>query len=324
MSSLGVVIFTYDRPSHLDQLLRTYYQNRTPRLLPTTIYMDAPRNVVSEKAQIEIKKIIHSYNEIYKNLTLIKRKKNLGSKMNITSGITESFKYFNKLIILEDDLVLSEYFLEYMSDGLEYFEGSKQVYHVSGCSLIENTPTLDPYFTMYMNCWGWGTWRDKWEQICLNAASHKYDMNEEEVRDFNLNNSHDFHRQLLENRNGMISTWAILWYACIFKNNGLCLSPGISLVNNSGNDGSGERHGKIMPIPFTDQVPSSCYPEDIKEDQNARELLVQYFQNQRSSLAEIIKNIVYCLPARFQRPTLRLLMLVRYRLDIARKKRLWR
>jgi hypothetical protein len=266
MNNLGVVIFTYDRPDHLERLLYTYYKNQISVLLPTTIYMDAPKSSEAKKAQIKTTKIINRYNDVFKNIKLIKRKINLGSKMNIITGITESFDNFKKLIILEDDLVLSENFLEFLSVCLEYFEGSEYVYHISGCSLIENTPTLDPYFTKYMNCWGWGTWKDKWQQLCPSSRSYKYDMNKDEIYNFNFDNSHDFHRQLYENRKGMISTWAILWYACIFKNDGLCLSPGISLVDNKGNDGSGERHGKVMPIPFVDQKPSMQFPSEIEEN----------------------------------------------------------
>ena len=323
MKNLGVVIFTYDRPDHLNELLNTYYKNKISTHLPTTVFMDAAKDTSAAKKQLEIAKIVRKYNQIHGNLELIQREDNLGSKVNIMTGITESFEKFNKLIILEDDLILSENFLEFLSVSLEYFEGSEYVYHISGCSLIENTPTLDPYFTQYMNCWGWGTWKDKWEKLCVNPNSRQYDMTKDEIHKFNFNGSHDFYRQIYENRKGIISTWAILWYASIFKNEGLCLSPGFSLVDNRGNDGSGERHGKVMPIPFVGQQPSMQFPSEIEENKKAREHLIKYFKSQKNVASELVKNIVYLFPLRFQKPSIRFLMSVRCRIDRVREKVRW-
>jgi hypothetical protein len=37
------------------------------------------------------------------------------------------------------------------------------------------------------------------------------------IREFNFDNTTNFWKQVLLNRNGEINTWAIYWYATIFK-----------------------------------------------------------------------------------------------------------
>jgi hypothetical protein len=45
--------------------------------------------------------------------------------------------------------------------------------------------------------------------------------------------------QVVASKQGKINTWAIFWYATIFKQNGLCLCPSLSYVRNIGH-GDGE------------------------------------------------------------------------------------
>ena len=49
---------------------------------------------------------------------------------------------------------------------------------------------------------------------------------------------------IIENKENKINTWAIFWYATIFKQNGLCLNPTQTFVENIGHDGSGVHCGE--------------------------------------------------------------------------------
>ncbi len=68
---------------------------------------------------------------------------------------------------------------------------------------------------------------------------------------FNYGKTLLFHNQLEANISGEIKTWAILWYATVNFNKGLCLTPKYSLVNNIGMDGSGVHCGENV---FYDNV----------------------------------------------------------------------
>ena len=92
-----------------------------------------------------------------------------------------------------------------------------------------------------MSCWGWGTWKDRWNKIERdhNFYYNKLQKNSKLLSSFNYDNTLAFHRQLEGNISGKIKTWAILWFSAVFFNKGLCVTPKFSLVENIGLDGSG-------------------------------------------------------------------------------------
>src|SRR5690606_37535038 len=74
-----------------------------------------------------------------------------------------------------------------------------------------------------------------------------------------------FLKQLEENINGKIKTWAVKWHFSIQLADGLCLRPGRSLVRNIGLDGTGDNSGvtknydvepsekvEVRPVPVVD------------------------------------------------------------------------
>ena len=60
-----------------------------------------------------------------------------------------------------------------------------------------------------------------------------------EISEFDLNDTGLFWSQILKNATSKINTWAIFWYATIFKHGGLCVNPYFSYSSNIGFDGSG-------------------------------------------------------------------------------------
>ncbi len=90
-----------------------------------------------------------------------------------------------------------------------------------------------------MNCYGWATWADRWRYFEKNPKKIVQEFSRKDIRRFNLEGGKKFWKQLKANKKGKISTWAIFWYATIFKNQGLCLNPSHSFVRNIGFDSSG-------------------------------------------------------------------------------------
>ncbi|MFT6127432.1 MAG: hypothetical protein ACJAVA_001922 [Flavobacteriaceae bacterium] len=63
-----------------------------------------------------------------------------------------------------------------------------------------------------------------------------------------------------------MNTWAIFWYATVFKREGLSLHPSKSLVNNIGHDSSGDNCGESTI--YCSQVhdkPVVIFPDKISE-----------------------------------------------------------
>lgn len=179
------------------------------------------------------------------DVKVIERISNVGLAENIIDGVTQVVNEYGRVIVLEDDLVTSPYFLNFMNDSLEFYKYEKKVWHISGWNYpIDPEGLPETFFWRVMNCWGWATWSDRWQHFERNPEKLISEFSKEEIMLFNLNGSHDFWRQVRGNVEGRLKTWAVFWYATIFKNHGLCLNPTQTMVNNIGHDGSGSNCSK--------------------------------------------------------------------------------
>ena len=69
---------------------------------------------------------------------------------------------YGKVVVLEDDLVTSPYFLKFMNDGLNIYEEEEKVISVHGYVYpIKGLPEI--FFLRGADCWGWATWKRGWD-----------------------------------------------------------------------------------------------------------------------------------------------------------------
>lgn len=141
---IALALFAYNRPKYLKKAIKTHV---IPAGLDTYAFVDK-----SDK-QKEVIDIIHNaglYNVI------LPRQEHYGLNRNIREGIDWVLQDHDAVIVLEDDLLLSDDALFYLKSNLEHLV-HPNIYAVS-CH--EGKP-LDERF----RCWAWGTWKDKWEKI---------------------------------------------------------------------------------------------------------------------------------------------------------------
>lgn len=231
----AIAIFTYQRIDSLKKLIKSLKKNTETKNSSVYFFCDGPKN---EREKINTKKIIFFLKGIkfFKNKKIILRKSNYGLKKNIINGINKVLKRHKTIIVLEDDLIVSKYFLHYMNSSLIKYYKNKKIYHINGWSFkVDINNKFDVYFSKYMNCWGWGTWKNKWS--LLNKKSvllSSLNWDKKKINEFNIGSSINLYNQLTRNYYKKINTWAIFWYATIFQNKGICLTPNYSLVKNCG------------------------------------------------------------------------------------------
>jgi len=194
----------------------------------------------------------------------------LGVADSIIDGVTTIVNQYGKVIVLEDDLVTSPYFLTFMNDALNFYQEEEKVWHVSGWNYPINSDGLDDAFLWrVMNCWGWGTWSDRWQHYERDVNSDMSAFSNSEIKKFNLDGVENFFAQMEANKQKKIKTWAVFWYACIFKNKGLCLNPVQTFVDNIGHDGSGVNCGEVKE--YTDSLnmkENFLFINEMNEDVN--------------------------------------------------------
>lgn len=271
-----IVVFACNRPEHLYKLLKSLEINPISRNSDIYFYIDQPQN---SKDNSDNNKTIDLVNEDwdFKNKFVIVREFNFGLQKNIIDGVTDVISEHGKAIILEDDLEVSSDFLNFMNESLNKYQNDKDVWHVTGFNYkIPAISAKGSFFTTHMNCWGWGTWDDRWVHIQNNMVNkiHKNKIKKFNFGNLILNN----YNQLILNEKGQIKTWAIYWYQTIFLNHGLCLMPNKSLVYNNGFDGSGIHTSKSgYKLSKLNHKKVSTLPNKIKESLTYKFLLKYYF-----------------------------------------------
>ena len=270
-----IAIFCYNRPDYLKKLLETLEMNRLANKSDIYFFVDYPKSDSDKLAHKNIVSLIEE-NWQFKSKNIIVRSYNYGVKKNIMDGITQVINDRKKLIILEDDLEINTYFLDYMNKALNLYENNKKVWHIGGY----NYPTLrlssnKAYFTHHMNCWGWATWEDRWNNIFDNLNKK---IVEEQIKDFNFKNLLTTnYNQLTANENKKISTWAIFWYQTIFLNNGYCLMPSKSVVLNKGFENGEHGTGNQNAIKKLSNNKISNFPKKIIISKLFDRILSLYF-----------------------------------------------
>jgi len=140
-----------------------------------------------------------------------------------------------------------------MNQALNIYKNMDKVMHISAYMFpIDTTGLRETIFFRPASCWGWGTWARAWKYLEYDIHKLIPRFDKKLRKKFNMDGTFNYWHQMELNRDGRINSWAIRWYASIFLNNGLCLHPSRSLVNNIGFDGTGVHCGKepIYDVPL--------------------------------------------------------------------------
>ena len=167
--------------------------------------------------------------------------------------------------------------------ALNKYEANKNVWHISGWNYdIKIQNKYDAYFGKHISSWGWATWRDRFVKYEKKPQKLSKWTNKQ-IKKFNLNNSYNFYSQILRNCSGAIDTFAIFWYATIFKKNGFTLFPKKSLVLNNG-IGKNATHTKKPGIFINQKISqkkSFIFPDEVTEDLIISKKIENYFKKKK-------------------------------------------
>lgn len=276
-----VALFTYARPEHTRKTVEALAANELAEQTELFIFSDAARSESDAAAVGEVREYLRSV-QSFARVNIVERSYNYGLADSIVDGVTSVVERYGKVIVLEDDIVTSPYFLRYMNDALDRYESVEQVMHVAGYMFPIEFPKSVPqsFFLRQASCWGWGTWQRAWRSFHRDADFFIKSFTGNEIRKFNLDGAYDYWGQLLANHERRLKSWAVFWYACIFKKGGFCLHPRSSMVDNIGLDGSGQNCGvednwrtRVASFPL------SQFPETLSEHRYAIKVIKRSIEN---------------------------------------------
>ena len=210
-----IVIFAFNRPEALLKLKETLERNTLYEESEKYVFVDGARNE-GECAKVE--EVVSIARKITSNVTVAEKNKGLGS--SIIEGVTTVINQYHKVIVLEDDLICSENFLSYMNQALDFYQNNSRIFSICGYGLKIKRPMGyigDVYLSGRSSSWGWGTWKDRWEQVDWEMKDWKeLSSNRKMQKAFNKNGS-DMFTMLKGYMEGRNRSWAIRFCYSQFK-----------------------------------------------------------------------------------------------------------
>ena len=239
-----VVVFAYNRPEHLRQTLTALAEADLAKDSRVRVYADGARNEAAREGVAAVRIVLDDpvWRERFGAFEVVASDENKGLAKAIIGGVTEVVEQAGRVIVLEDDLIVSRDFLRFMNDALDFYQADQTVGSISGFCPLQSPP--DGYIPDVMrvprNCsTGWATWADRWREVDWTAADAGRLYRDPAFRKrFNAAGSDRLDR-LRHQIAGKVSSWSIrfgLWQAASGRDT---IFSSVNRLVNSGYDGSG-------------------------------------------------------------------------------------
>lgn len=312
MNLAPVIIFNYNRPDHSLRTWEALAQNQFASETELYLYCDGPKanasdemfqRIASLHAQAKQYAIDAPKASKFKAVYVVCAEKNKGLANSIIDGVTEVINKHGRVIVLEDDLLTSPYFLKYMNSALDYYENRPAVMSISA-----NRPPLDKmripsdYEYDVFTCLrsystGWATWKDRWEIVDWSMDYlEAFLKHPEQVEAFNRAGD-DMTRMLLLQRDGKIDSWAIRFGYAHFKEHCVTILPCYSYVDNIGFDGSGIHSGVDLTAEFRNDLSLSVetprFVDNLYEDKRIINAFYNRFCDKKRPFYQRFINKIY-------------------------------
>jgi hypothetical protein len=249
---IPIAIFVFDRPDILQETLDALSKNQGIEKHQLIFFCDGPcenENSVRLKNIEKVYKVIESI-KWSKDVKVFKKSKNFGLANSIVNGVSQVLNDYENVIVLEDDIKTSPFFLKYMRDSLLLYKNNLDVVSISGFNYpLENINVdYETFFLKGTDCWGWATWQRGWAFFEPDAKILLRKINEKKIKKhFDFNGNYKFSKMLKKTIRKNHS-WAVKWYASAYLANKYTLYPVKSLVKNIGDKGTNVKQNNLKML----------------------------------------------------------------------------
>ncbi|MEO7317999.1 MAG: glycosyltransferase, partial [Chthoniobacteraceae bacterium] len=139
-------ICAFRRPDHLRALLASVAGCRRLDECAITIFCDGPRNE-SDTESVESARAVAREWAAEQGAEVVERAENLGLARSIVTATTDLVNAHGRVIVVEDDMILSPEFLDFVLTGLDRYENDERALQITGFQFaIEPHPKPDAFF----------------------------------------------------------------------------------------------------------------------------------------------------------------------------------
>jgi hypothetical protein len=240
MALAPIILFVYNRPDMVEQTLNGLANNGLASQSELFIFSDGPK-VNADPDQIQkinsVRRLIRS-RKWCNNVVIVERETNIGLAQSVMDGVTEVLDKYDRVIVVEDDVELSPYFLDYMNDALEAYKDDERILTVGSWNYFAPLDAFesDHFLFRYPDSIAWATYKRSWmlfEKDAKEALQKLQRM--KKMSAFNGDNSARYFEEMLRMQiAGQINSWAIRWTATAIIHDKLTVLPRMTMSKHLG------------------------------------------------------------------------------------------
>lgn len=249
-----VVLFVYSRLEHTKRTIDALKLNKEAINTELYIFCDAPIQRATEEQLAEIyatHEYLKSLNDGFKKISLEISEEHRGAGKAIIRGISIVLAKHGACIILENDMEVEPFFLEYMNKCLKEYKNDKKIYGIASTSYNFKIPRWykeDLYLLTRTESWGWATWADRWQEVDWEVKDFVFLSRNKNLQNAFNKGGNDLYFMLKDQVEGKTDTWDLQWAWHVFKKRGYFVYSRYCFQKNNGFDGSGRHCGNDNSI----------------------------------------------------------------------------
>lgn len=294
MQSLApIALFVYNRPDHTRRTIAHLQKNLLAENSRLFIFSDGAKTADDQEKVNEVRALIKE-TDGFKSVKISESQENQGLANAIIAGVSQLVQEYGKVIVFEDDLLSSPFTLNYFNDALQRYESEEKVMHIGAYMYpLADKNLPETFFYRAATSWGWATWSRAWKSFNPDIDDLMNQFSKSQIKQFSIEGTMNFWKQMQEFKSGKNNSWAIRWYASIFLKGGLTLNPAKSLIHNIGHDGTGVHSNKedIYQVQVARQ-PVEFFPSEITENEEAYAVIKQFLSKRKGNMLQRIQRYI--------------------------------
>jgi len=238
-----IIVSVYDRYAHFKRCIESLQKNSIASESILYVVSDAAYKNEHADSILKVREIANHITG-FKEVRNIFREKNLGATKSVLPIIKEALDTYGSFIFLEDDIVVSTDFLQYMNDGLDYYKEDPRIMAVCGFKAMFDLPKSydkDVYFYPCNSPWGFASWKEKWNTVNQDYFDRYSELKKDPKKYKEFTSIGFYIKGILQadSRKEIVAGDLRVYYH-MFQNHMCSVFPVVSKTQNWGFDGTGE------------------------------------------------------------------------------------
>jgi hypothetical protein len=231
-----ICLFVYKRLGVTQKTIESLKNNYLAEKSDLFIYSDGAKTREETLQVDQVRSYIKTISG-FKSVKIVESEVNNGLAKSVIKGVSEIIHEYGKVIVVEDDIMTSRNFLNFMNAALTFYQDKEGVHSISGYTMPIKLPSAynkDFYYGVRASSWGWATWDYVWSEIDWKVSDYnEFKNNRRNIKSFNEGGS-DMSSMLKRQMQGKINSWAIIFCYHQWKTKRVTVFPTISKALNLG------------------------------------------------------------------------------------------